>query len=124
MNNTFAVPTSAQPTRTSPFDQVLQREEEQESRVQREIAAFDESEKEKTRSLQEQEAQRMETVRAESQQEVDQFEQHDVPARLAAAEKAATDERMRIERHSASKKKSVVDTLVVRMLSHDTLSRL
>lgn len=129
MADTFSVSARASgaaqhPHRQTPFDDILALEQEQESRVQREIAAFDEIEKEKARTLREEEAKHLENVRAEAQKEIDRFTQHDLPARLATAQKAATDEAARIEHNSASKKQSAVDTLVARMLSPDTLSQL
>lgn len=112
------------PVRTGPFDQILALEQAQEARKNREIASFEATERAESESLREAEKQRDEQVRVKAREEFEHFKKNELPAQLEAAEKAATTERTRIEKAATAKKKSAVDSLVKRMLSHDTLSRL
>ncbi len=112
------------PVRTGPFDQILKLEQEQEARKNREIASFEAAERAESETLREAEKQRDEQVRVKAREEFDRFKKNELPAQLEAAEKAAAAERTRIEKAAAAKKKTVVDSLVKRMLSSDTLERL
>lgn len=125
MADDFSASASAQkPHRHTPFDDILSLEKEQEERLRRETAALEAKERSEHEGLREREQKRTDEVRAKAREEFTRFKQHELPAQLKAAEEAAAAERTRIEKSAAAKKGAVVQSLVERMLSSDTLSRL
>jgi hypothetical protein len=98
--------------RTSPFDQILQTETEQERRVHDALAALEQERVAEEDALRERQAIAVEQSRASAREELVQYKNTQLPAILKDAEERSAAERARIEREASPRVDAAAQAVV------------
>lgn len=114
MVHTFDVPTPAQPARTSPFEQVLEREQQHDARIRDAMAALEHERQTEEDAIRAEQDAKVEQARLKGREELLAFKNTYLPQILKQGEEQAAQEVARIEREGSARvaaaAKHVVDT--------------
>lgn len=114
MVNTFAPPAAAHPTRTSPFEQIVEREERHETLVRDAESALEQERIAEEDAIRAEQDAKVEQARTKGREELLTFKNTHLPQILKQGEESAAQEVARIEREGSARvavaAKHVVDT--------------
>jgi hypothetical protein len=114
MVHTFAVPTPAQQARTSPFEQVLEHEEQHDARIRNAEATLEQERQAEEDAIRAEQDAKVDQARAKGREELLEFKNTYLPQILKQGQEQAAQEVARIEREGSARvavaAKHVVDT--------------
>lgn len=119
MAPSFDMPTITQPTRLSPFDQVIEREREEDARYGEAIAALDQERIAEEDSLRAEHNAAVEQARIKKREELVHFKNTHLPTTLQQGEEEAAQEVARITREGTSRIDRAAQKIVDTALSSD-----
>jgi len=123
MNTDFLASTSGKTgTGTTPFDEIVKKESNEQKRVEKELEAMQKEQQEVELSLSEKEKQADTDFREEAKNELKEYKTSDLSTMLKAAEKDATGGAEKLESGARKKMPKVADSLVKQMTdTHSSL---
>lgn len=119
MVSTFAVQENAQPVRTSPFDQVLEREKEQDARLHSAMTALEQERQAEEDAIRAEQDARVEQARTKGREELLAFKNTHLPQILKQGEEQAAQEVARIEREGSARVSAAAKLIIDTALSPD-----